>query len=106
MRTGFDALIAADAVRGILGDGVLVDAKDIHLAQNALRAGFHTLPASLTDMCVDDYMFRQVLGRTLGSVSFHRRKGKPSPCIKTITFVNKLLAGSDSAQGNRCDAEI
>lgn len=106
MRTGFDALVTADAVGGILSDSVLMYSKDIHLAQNTLGAGFHTLPAGLTDMCVDDYMFRLVFGRTLDSVSFHRRKGTPSPCIKTITFVNKLLAGADSAQGNRCDAEI
>ena len=106
MRTDFDALVTANAVGDILGDGVLMDAKDIHFAQNTLGAGFHTLPAGLTDMCVDDYMFRLVFGRTLGSVSFHRRKGTPSPCVKTITFVNKSLAGADSAQGNRSDAEI
>ena len=88
MRTGSDALTAADAVGGLLGDGVLVDAQDIHFAQNTLGAGFHTLPASLTDECVNEYMIRLVLGRSLGLVSFHGRKGKPRPCIKTITIVN------------------
>ena len=106
MRTSFDALIAANAASGILGDGVFVDAQDIHFAQNALWAAFHTLPASLTDVCVNEYMIRLVLGPPLGFISFHGRKGTPRLCIKTITIVNKSLAGADSAQGNRCDAQI
>ena len=58
---GFNALIAADAVGRILCDGVFVDAQDVHLAQDSLRAGFHTLPAGLADMGIDKDMLRLVL---------------------------------------------
>ena len=61
MRAGLNAHIAADAVGRILYDGVFVDAKDVHLAQDSLRAGFHTLPAGLADMCVNEDVFRLVL---------------------------------------------
>ena len=40
VRTGLHAYIAADAVGRILCDGVFVDAQDVHLAQDSLRAGF------------------------------------------------------------------
>ena len=61
MRAGLNAHIAADAVGRILYDGVFVDAKDVHLAQYSLRAGFHTLPAGLADMGIDKDMLRLVL---------------------------------------------
>ena len=106
MRAGLNAHIAADAVGRILYDGVFVDAKDVHLAQDSLRAGFHTLPAGLADMGIDKDMLRLVLGRTLGWISFHGCKGTELPCVQTITIVNKSLAGADSAQGDRRNAEI
>ena len=61
MRAALDALVAADTVGRILGDGVFVDAQDVHLSQDALRAGFYALPASLADMGIDKNMLRLVL---------------------------------------------
>ena len=106
MRAGLNAHIAADAVGRILYDGVFVDAKDVHLAQDSLRAGFHTLPAGLADMCVNEDVFRLVLGLAIGWISFHERKGIIHPCIKTITIVKKSFTGADSAERYRCNAEI
>ena len=101
-----NALIAADAVGRIPGNGVLVDTQDVHLAQNTLRAGTHALPAGLADMCVNEDVFRLVLGRAIGWISFHGRKGTAPPCNKTITIVKKSLAGANSAQRYRRNAEI
>ena len=61
VRARLHALIAADAVGRIPDDGVLVDTQDVYLAQDALRAGFHTLPAGLADMGIDKDMLRLVL---------------------------------------------
>ena len=61
VRARLHALIAADAVGRILCDGVFVDAQDVHLSQDALRAGFYALPASLADMGIDKNMLRLVL---------------------------------------------
>ena len=101
-----NALIAADAVGRIPGNGVLVDTQDVHLAQNTLRAGTHALPAGLADMGIDKDMLRLVLGRAIGWISFHGRKGTAPPCNKTITIVKKSLAGADSAQRYWSDAKI
>ena len=60
------AFITTDAIGRIPGDGVFVDTQDVHLAQNALRAGFDALPAGLADTGIDKNMFRLILGRTLG----------------------------------------
>ena len=106
MRAGLNAHIAADAVGRILYDGVFVDAKDVHLAQDSLRAGFHTLPAGLADMGIDKDMLRLMLGRPLEWISFHGGKGTAHPCFKTITIVKKSLAGADSAQRYRSNTEI
>ena len=100
------AFIAADAIGRIPGDGVFVDAQDVHLAQDALRAGLHTLPAGLTNMGIDKDMLRLVLGRTIGWISFHERKGIIHPCIKTITIVKKSFTGADSAKRYRSDTKI
>lgn len=62
MRTSLDAFIAADAVYGTLGDGVFVDAQDIHLAQNTLRTSFNALPTGLAYMGVDENMIRLMFG--------------------------------------------
>ena len=106
VRARLHALIAADAVGRILCDGVFVDAQDVHLAQDSLRAGFHALPAVLADMCVNEDVFRLVLGRAIGWISFHGGKGTAHPCFKTITIVKKSLAGADSAQRYRSNTEI
>ena len=97
---------SAYATGRIPGDGVLVDAQDVHLAQDALRAGLHTLPAGLTNMGIDKDMLRLVLGRTIGWISFHERKGIIHPCIKTITIVKKSFTGADSAKRYRSDTKI
>ena len=97
VRARLYAFVAADAIGRFSGNGVLVDAQDVHIAQDALRAGFHTLPACLADMGIDKDMFRLVLGRTIGWFSLHGCKGTEPPCIKTITIVKKSLAGADSA---------
>ena len=106
VRAALDALVAADTVGRILCEGVLMDAKDVHLAQDAFGAGFYALPAGLADMCVNEDVFRLVLGRAIGWISFHGRKGTAPPCNKTITIVKKSLAGADSAERYRCNAEI
>ena len=106
VRARLHALIAADAIGRILCNGVFVDAQDVHLAQDSLRTGFHTLPAGLADMCVDKDMLRMVFGRALGWISFHGCKGTVHPCIKTITIVKKSFTGADSAKRYRSDTKI
>ena len=106
IRAGFDAFVAADAVGRVFYDSVLVDAKNVHLAKYIFRAGLYALPTGLTYMSFDENMFRLMLRRAIESVSFHRRKGTVCPCIETITIVKKSLAGANSAQGNRRNAEI
>ena len=103
---GLNALIAAYATGRIPGDGVLVDAQDVHLAQDALRAGFYALAAGLADMGIDKNMLRLVFGRAIGWISFHERKGIIHPCIKTITIVKKSFTGADSAKRYRSDTKI
>ena len=103
---GLNALIAAYATGRIPGDGVLVDAQDVHLAQDALRAGFYALAAGLADMGIDKNMLRLVFGRAIEWFSFHGCKGTVPLCIKTITIVKKSLAGANSAERYRCNAEI
>ena len=100
------AFITADAFGRIPGDGVLVDTQDVHLSQDALRAGDNALPACLANVHVNDDMLSLMLGRALGWISFHEHKGTERPCIKTITIVKKSLAYADSAQRYRRDAEI
>ena len=106
MGAGLNALIAAYATGRIPGDGVLVDAQDVHLAQDALRAGFYALAAGLADMGIDKNMLRLVFGRAIEWFSFHGCKGTVPLCIKTITIVKKSLACSDSAQRYRRNSEI
>ena len=106
VRARLHAFVAADAVGRIPGNDVLVDAQDVHFTQDPFRAGFHALPAGLADMCVNEDVFRLVLGRAIGWISFHGRKGTAPPCNKTITIVKKSLAGADSAERYRCNAEI
>ena len=106
VRARLHAFVAADAVGRIPGNGVLVDAQDVHFTQDPFRAGFHALPAGLADMCVNEDVFRLVLGRAIGWISFHGRKGTTPPCNKTITIVKKSLAGADSTERYRCNAEI
>ena len=106
MRARLHAFIAADAIGRIPGDGVFVDTQDVHLAQNALRAGFDALPAGLADKGINKDMLRLVLGRTLRWISFHERKGTERSCIETITIVKKSFACADSAQRYWSDAKI
>ena len=100
------AFITADAFGRIPGDGVLVDTQDVHLSQDALRAGDNALPASLANVRVNDDMLSMMLGRALGWISFHGGKGTAHPCFQTITIVKKSLACSDSAQRYRRNSEI
>lgn len=78
---GLNALVTADAVGRIFCNGVLVDAQDVYLAQDALRAGLYALPTGLADMGIDEDMLRLVIRRALGMVSFHERKGTDRPCV-------------------------
>ena len=85
---------------------MLVDTQDVHLSQDALRAGDNALPACLANVRVNDDMLSLMLGRALGWISFHGSKGTEHLCFETITIVKKSLAGADSAQRYRSYAEI